>query len=886
MAKGRESRKNFNTQKAEDEESDSSEEIDEDLAFNSEDERKYGYLFLKNSKKSKGAHSSVEESSSAGDGVDSVEESDNSSSDGIATDDDDGDGDGGQYMLDLLKNLDNKTDDNKRKEKSGTGVMIDSLKIPESEFSSAAVKNPSLTLDQLMSGITSTKGFNSVKETMKDMTLGYDLNKKRLETTKIPVAKVLSERAERKVHYEEQSEVASQWIDSVKQNREAETLDFRPKDRIKITRDELVGKFQPSNDFEKEIAMALQVTGTTDEMNIMKREEQELLGSDAEDDLGYNKLSIEEFRKRKGELAKMRALMFYEERKRHHTNKIKSKKYRKIRKKQRLREKEKGEEGAKDDEDLSRKLEERAEMERMKERMSLRHKNASKWAKRVLRRGGAIDMDTRRALSEQLRIGDDLRKKMIGTTDEDDDGKQDLLQEARNILTDTQKVTESDSKKGIFQLAFMKKGMEAQRTRAKEEARQLLRELQVDESEKDCDDDYGCNTSGQLDVTPFDDGKKKKLASSKELETVLGKGKLVAKSLEFGNSNRISLSGAVNIDVLDVTESAPSVVESDEGLQKNELLSHVSSTEKYASLETIACDTEKRARSVAFAKDAHEDTAFNSWLQTSDKENGIDTPGITHRSHDEEKSGKSVVLSKGGCEEKENHVKLGGVGSVHKNLHSMGSKKAAVNVEGVVNCLSGASHNDSLSNSDFCERKVSKAAKLCEGKITTLSQDELVRRAFVTPGETEAEKEFVSEKDAVRDRDDHSKRKLTLETKLVAGWGCWTGDGTKEKSGRAERLPKRLQNLEKRKRNDDNKKNVIINAKRMKKTAKFMIENIPHPYDSREQYERGMSGALGAEWNVTSAVKNLTRPAIVTRAGKMIRPLSKKVRSKKAVAKF
>ena len=75
---------------------------------------------------------------------------------------------------------------------------------------------------------------------------------------------------------------------------------------------------------------------------------------------------------------------------------------------------------------------------------------------------------------------------------------------------------------------------------------------------------------------------------------------------------------------------------------------------------------------------------------------------------------------------------------------------------------------------------------------------------------------------------------------------------------------------------------MIINAKRTKKTAKFQIENIPHPYSSREQYERAIAGAMGSEWNVSGATKNMTRPEILTRAGKIIRPISKKAKVKRA----
>jgi U3 small nucleolar RNA-associated protein 14 len=104
------------------------------------------------------------------------------------------------------------------------------------------------------------------------------------------------------------------------------------------------------------------------------------------------------------------------------------------------------------------------------------------------------------------------------------------------------------------------------------------------------------------------------------------------------------------------------------------------------------------------------------------------------------------------------------------------------------------------------------------------------------------------------------------------------------------KLPKKLaapeKKIKRRKRQDNGNKNVIINAKRVKKTAKFQLENIPHPFSSREQYERAMGGAIGKEWNVTSSVKNMTRAEVITRAGKMIKPISKKGKMKRAPAKF
>jgi U3 small nucleolar RNA-associated protein 14 len=139
----------------------------------------------------------------------------------------------------------------------------------------------------------------------------------------------------------------------------------------------------------------------------------------------------------------------------------------------------------------------------------------------------------------------------------------------------------------------------------------------------------------------------------------------------------------------------------------------------------------------------------------------------------------------------------------------------------------------------------------------------------------------------MRDRDDHSKKET--EAKVVSGWGSWTGEGAPAPRP-PKKLPKRMaapeKKIKRRKRQDDGKKNVIINAKRVKKNAKYQLENIPYPFKSRDQYERAMGGAIGNEWNVTTAVKSLTRSEVVTRAGKMIKPINKKAKMKRAPAKF
>ena len=85
----------------------------------------------------------------------------------------------------------------------------------------------------------------------------------------------------------------------------------------------------PRNDAEREIMEALQASGLASEKQVLEEEEREL-----------KQLGEEESKKRQGELAKMRALMFYSEQKAKRVKKIKSKTFRRLRKKRLSREEE------------------------------------------------------------------------------------------------------------------------------------------------------------------------------------------------------------------------------------------------------------------------------------------------------------------------------------------------------------------------------------------------------------------------------------------------------------------------------------------------------------------------------------------------------------------
>ncbi|GKZ00311.1 hypothetical protein MPSEU_000984000 [Mayamaea pseudoterrestris] len=810
--------------------------IASDDAFDSEDERRYGSFFEERDRaKAEGGdmdEDSEDESDDDDSDVEDVEENevaDEDESDDEDDDDDDSEsdaedeeGDGGDYMLSLL----DKIDDKKRSHKDEDPSHGIATHTKESEFAASVLKKGDLTLDALMGSIQDTAGYGKVQKQLKHVAHG--------EATSAPVARIISERIQRKIDYEEQCKEVSQWMTAVQQNRQAETLDFRPKQRLQVTQQGLVDGFVPTTDFEKQIHAALQKAGQEDEETVLKRERDRL-----QDDLDANEITMDEYKKRRSDLAQMRALMFYHEQKRHHINKIKSKKYRRIRKRQ--RERLQGDEAELDADALK----EQEEVERIKERASLAHKNTSKWAKRVLKRGNKVDVNTRKALSESLRRGDDLLKRMKSTRggDESSDSEsEDLVASAKAVLAnmdDDNDVVPSGKGNALFQMAFMQKGIEKQKARAREEARELLKELEAEERDSSSDaEEQGA------DLAPV---KKIRMSSKAEMKNVLRESELVVASLKLGQKHQVAVSGHIDIG-MDENRTVPAGKV--EGAKNTTLSEHSVTLDQLEVVADVSSSSRKQdapkrpaATQSRLVADADE---VNPWLADQ-------TDNVTNK----------------------------------KATKKMGNAlRGMVDVESAVDLLEAAPTRATTiaAATATVDNSTSKA-------ITSLSQGELVRRAFASVADLE-EDDFQKEKVRVAEQEDPTRKQLQASAKLAAskGWGSWTGAGAPPPKP-PRTMPKRLQppekTLGKRARADEKKPNVILSEKRMKRLANnYMLAAVPYPFTSREEYEKAMSGSLGKEFNVTGAFKEMTRPAVMTRPGKVIQPISKTVKVRRSAAKF
>lgn len=201
-------------------------------------------------------------------------------------------------------------------------------------------------------------------------------------------------------------------------------------------------------------------------------------------------LSVEEVAARRAELRMMRELAFRADKKAKRIAKIKSKAYRRIRKKQ--RERLDGADGVADGEDEEDEEERlKAEVQRARERATLRHKNTGKWAKAMKGREG-LDQDQRQAIGEMLERGEKLRRRIHGENSDDDrseesesdDEEQDEEAIKRGAFDELAVLRAEDDtslpdlkSKSVFNMKFMRDAAARQAREADGQAEELQKEL-------------------------------------------------------------------------------------------------------------------------------------------------------------------------------------------------------------------------------------------------------------------------------------------------------------------------------------------------------------------------------------------------------------------------
>ena len=231
-----------------------------------------------------------------------------------------------------------------------------------------------------------------------------------------------------------------------------------------------------------------------DESDLAQAEDQMLLA---------NKLTLEEVGERRAELRTMRELTFRAELKARRINKIKSKTYRRLKRKE--KDKLSRNDGEEDEGEADRMKRERA---RAMERATLRHKHTGKWAQQKKTRGDHVGEDERREIEEMLTRGEKLRRKIQGEKSDESDEEEESDEEGGEAPLETirqsaydelQRVNERDEqlekaldggKRSVFNMKFMKEAMAREKAKTDKMADDFLKELGViDEAVDDGEND-------------------------------------------------------------------------------------------------------------------------------------------------------------------------------------------------------------------------------------------------------------------------------------------------------------------------------------------------------------------------------------------------------------
>jgi U3 small nucleolar RNA-associated protein 14 len=101
---------------------------------------------------------------------------------------------------------------------------------------------------------------------------------------------------------------------------------------------------------------------------------------------------------------------------------------------------------------------------------------------------------------------------------------------------------------------------------------------------------------------------------------------------------------------------------------------------------------------------------------------------------------------------------------------------------------------------------------------------------------------------------------------LMPGWGSWSGQGVKNRKPRLQKQP-----FVKK------KDKIIINNAPNEKLQKHLVSVVPFPFTTVKDFEASLKIPIGRDFIPESATRKLTMPAVLTRAGTIIEPMSEEV---------
>ncbi|KAH8811968.1 Utp14 protein-domain-containing protein [Xylogone sp. PMI_703] len=638
----------------------------------------------------------------------------------------------------------------------------------------------------------------------------------------VPLAKRQQDRLDRSAAYDKAKETLNRWTDTVKHNRRADHLIFPLPDQDTVSA-QANSRLQPTitskpfNELEATIQNILEESGLapTD-------------GKDAEDkirefeELKSNKLSLEEVKARRDQLRMARELLFREEAKAKRIKKIKSKTYRKIHRKQREKEERLNKEAlAEAGVEPSEDEQEAQDRRRAEERMGAKHRN-SKWAKSVKATGRAAwDEDARTGITEMAKRDEELRKRIEGRVFRTDGQAHSDISESESEDAESGEDEAEEQQRFLQQLNDIKgtDAIDDNMPGAKLANLKFMRKAsEARKRENDAlVDDIRRELNGE--------------DSSEENDEVTDIGRRIfGPGIKQADSGKIQQASKLN----EFEEPFGSNVDEAEDTIRGV------SNDSRGKVAAIPKQREKNSgkvlKSNTIQTKTNEVSSGGAWSKVIETNDSINAAESKRRRH---KKNNAVEIEE---------LDLSQAMTIAKPSKPKAAAKATTTLE---------VEPDSDSDSDNAA-----------GLPFAIRDQELIKRAFAgadVVGEFEAEK-----RQTIEDEDE----KVIDNT--LPGWGSWVGDGVskKDKKRNKGRFLTKTEGIKEQNRKDARLERVIINEKRVKKNSKYLASNLPHPFETRQQYERSLRLPVGPEWTTKETFQDATKPRILLKPG-VIAPMSK-----------
>ncbi|XP_060521252.1 U3 small nucleolar RNA-associated protein 14 homolog A [Cylas formicarius] len=153
-----------------------------------------------------------------------------------------------------------------------------------------------------------------------------------------------------------------------------------------------------------------------------------------------------------------------------------------------------------------------------------------------------------------------------------------------------------------------------------------------------------------------------------------------------------------------------------------------------------------------------------------------------------------------------------------------------------------------------------------DGNRQDANQDRVIVEAFE---DDDIDADFGKEKAEEIDKDKPKDIDLNLP-----GWGSWAGAMIDPKK---QRKRKRFifKMPEKMPRRDENRGSLIINEKAEEKIRSHLVSEVPFPFKTVKDFEASIRAPIGNTFVPETAFRKLVRPAVETKMGAIITPVTK-----------